>query len=775
VSHTPRHVSSRRIRRLLSLVVIAAFAAWRPAVAGAQRAARPAAGIRGVVLDSASGLPVIAAEVRLVEAHRVERTHDDGRFEFPDLPVGRHTLTARRIGYRLLSKTIALQAGQQDEVRLLLQPAAVELAPSVVTGALTERAGDEVLSPTAVLSGAALDRTLEATLAASLQSQPGVSVTSISPATARPVIRGLSGDRIVVLEDGQRPGDLSAMSGDHAVTIDPLTAHQIEVVRGPMSLLYGSSALGGVVNVVREEIPVSRPDRAHGALSVQAASVNRGASVGGHGVASRGPLAVRLEGSARGANDTQTPVGRLVNTGVQEVSLSAGASIIGNWGHAGASYRFYDNSYGIPGGFVGGHDRGVDIEMRRHTLRGAADLHVERGPVSNLAATGTFTDYHHTEFEPSGAAGTTFAQAFFVGELTARHTSVGPIALGAAGVRAQYRDITTGGTLRTPSTYDVSLAGFLVEEFGTGPLRLQGGLRYDWARYVPRERTFIDVGGVRVPVRPRRFGAISASLGVLYEATSGVRFGASVNRAHRTPDFVELYSNGPHLAANAFIVGDPELSQETGLGIDVFARVSRGPVNAEIAAFRNVLSDFIFESSRGRAEVGPQGGRPRFQYTNEGALFAGAEARVDWSPSRSIVLDATVSYVRARFTGARDSLPVITATDTTFVAASSSPPFIPPLNGQLGVRLDRTRWFAGAGARFAARQDRLGDFEDPTAAYLVPNANVGIRIVRGSNLHTLTLRVDNAFDREYRDHLSRIKAIMPEPGRNLSLLYRLTF
>ena len=134
-----------------------------------------------------------------------------------------------------------------------MTPAAVELAASVVTGTLSARSGEEVLSPTSVLSGAELDRRLANTLAGSLQSQPGVSVTSISPSTARPVIRGLGGDRILVLEDGQRPGDLSAMSGDHAVTIDPLTAQQIEVVRGPMSLMYGSSALGGVVNVVREE------------------------------------------------------------------------------------------------------------------------------------------------------------------------------------------------------------------------------------------------------------------------------------------------------------------------------------------------------------------------------------------------------------------------------------------------------------------------------------------------------------------------------------------
>jgi iron complex outermembrane receptor protein len=767
--------SLRRVAGVLVLIPIAAlhFPGANPLIG--QVPASPAGSVTGVVVDSASGLPVIAAEVRLAELHRLERTHEDGRFEFRNVPAGQYSLTARRIGYGVVSRTITVAPSEAVDLRLAVTTAAVTLAPTVVTGALTERPGEEVLSPTAVLSGAALDRKLDATLAASLQSQPGVSISSISPSTARPVIRGLGGDRIVVLEDGQRPGDLSAMSGDHAVTIDPLTAQQIEVVRGPMSLLYGSSALGGVVNVVREEIPASRPDHLHGVLTAQGSSVNSGMTAGGLASTALGPLAARVEGSFRDAGDTRTPLGRMINTGVEELNVSAGASLLGNWGHAGGSYRYYANDYGIPGGFVGGHATGVDIIMRRHSARAESDLHLQRGPLTNVRATGIFTDYHHTENEPSGAIGTLFDQRISAGELIARHGAIGPLALGAIGVRAQARDILTGGSLKTPSTSDINLAGFIVEEVGSGVTRLQAGVRYDFARYEPKERTFIDVGGVRVPVRDRTFGALSGSLGLLHTAAEGVRVGVSLNRAYRTPDFNELYSNGPHLAANSFIVGDPNLSEETGTGVDAFVRVSRGAWSAEFAGFRNQLADFIFESSRGRAEIGPQGGRPRFQFTNEAAVFSGAEGRVEWSATPSLVFDATASYVQARFTSARDSIPEITATDTTFRAASKYPPFIPPLNGQIGARLDRTRWFAGVSGRFAARQNRRGDFEEATAGYVVPSVDAGLRLVRGSQLHTVTLRVDNALDREYRDHLSRIKEILPEPGRNMSLLYRLTF
>jgi iron complex outermembrane receptor protein len=495
-------------------VAVATVLVMTATPAGAQQP-RADGSIVGAVTDSASGLPIIAAEVRLTDDHRVDRTHANGSFEFSGLAAGRYVISVRRLGYREARQAVVVPASGVARVTILLRAAAVELSPTVVTGSLSERAGEELLSPTSVLSGSTLDRKLDATLAASLLSQPGVSVTSISPVTARPVIRGLGGDRIVVLEDGQRPGDLSSMSGDHAVTIDPLTARQIEVVRGPMSLLYGSSALGGVVNVIREEIPTSRPDRLHGALTVQGTSVNDGVSGGGYLTRGLGDLAVRAEASGRIAGNTRTPVGELVNTGVSELNLSLGAALTGERGHAGGSYRFYDNDYGIPGGFVGGHAQGVDISMRRHTIRVETDLHQAIGPFSAVKVTATATDYAHTEFEPSGSIGTTFGQDFFTGELTARHDAAGPLSMGAIGLRAQYRDIATGGSLRTPSTWDVSFAGFAVEEVGTGALRLQVGARYDWARYVPREATFIDVGGVRVPVRERRFGAVSGSLGVL--------------------------------------------------------------------------------------------------------------------------------------------------------------------------------------------------------------------------------------------------------------------
>jgi iron complex outermembrane receptor protein len=760
------------IHRFIRLAAAALVALCAAGPAAAQSAS---GGIRGRVVDAATGQPVAAAQLRIVPLGRGEVSHTDGVFHFHQLPGGTHTVVASRVGYAPAELRVDVQDGRVAEVELRLSPSALELAPVVVTGTAGARRSDEVLSPTTAISGARLERELGATVAGTLVNTPGVAVTSMGPATARPVIRGLSGDRVLVLEDGQRPGDLSSTSGDHAVAVEASTARQLEVVRGPMSLLYGSSALGGVVNVVREEVPTRPSEHPHGAALVQLGSVDRSAALGAFSTAGMGRLALRAEVSARTSADVRTPLGTLANTEARTLGFSGGAAYVGGWGHAGASYRFYDNDYGIPGGFLGGHARGVDIRMRRHAVRGETEWRPSAGPFASVRATAGFSDYRHTEREASGAVGTVFGQEMAAAEVTARHDAWGVLSQGALGVRGQYRDIATGGSLRTPATYDWTLAGFAVEELGAGPLRVQLGARYDFARYVPREQTTIGAGGERIPVRPRTFGSVSGSAGLLYDLGGGVRAGASLARSYRTPDFNELYSDGPHLAAGTYDVGDPELRQETGLGVDAFVRVTRPGLRAEAAAYRNRLDGYIFPSTRGRVEQGTVAGIPRAQYTNEDAVFSGLDGEAEWEAVPGLVLEGTASYVRARFTSERSPIPVIAETDTTFIAASRHPPLIPPLLGRVGARWERGAWWTGAAVRFAGRQARTGDFETPTDGYAVGEWSAGVRLRRGARLHSIVLRVDNVADVEYRDHLSRVKEIMPEPGRNVSLLYRLTY
>lgn len=731
--------------------------------------------IAGRVVAARDQRPIQLALVRIVGAHLQDYTHADGGFVLSRVPPGVHRVLVSAIGYKAYAADLTVAAGDTVRVQVALDESVLQLEELVSTGTIGARSRDEALSPTSVVAGATLDRQLDGTVAATLRHEPGVAMSGISPATAQPVLRGLSGDRVVILEDGLRPGDLASTSADHAISVDPLTARRIEVVRGPMSLLYGSSALGGVVNVIRDEIPTSLPDAVHGVVSGQASSVNRGGTVGGYTTFAAGRLGFRLEGSLRGAGDTRTPVGRLVNTQATAIDASGGASYIGRRGHAGLSYRFFDSDYGIPGGFVGGHESGVDIAMRRHMVRAAAELHPGGNRWESIEANAGLTAYRHTESEPSGAVGTRFRQTFLTARVVGRHRGVLGATNGAVGVMGQYRLIRTGGTLRTPSTADFSAATFAVQEYGDGPIRFQAGLRYDVAHYRPRPGGSIAVGGTRIPIRPRTFGSVSGSMGALVEVADGVRVGASLARAYRTPDFNELYSDGPHLAANSYDVGDPSLESESGLGLDAFVRLDRSWARVEVAVFRNALGNYVFPSSRGRAVIGRQGGRPLFQYTNERARFAGAEGTLALPLAARLVLEATASYVAGRFTSARAPIPVIDPPDTTFVTASVHPPLIPPVFGTLEIRYEQPSFFVGGGVRWAGAQRRVGDFETRTAGYVVGDLHAGVRLLIGAQHHAVTLRIDNLTDREYRDHLSRIKEIMPQPGRNVSLLYRVAF
>src|SRR5690606_27013595 len=302
---------------------------------------------------------------------------------------------------------------------------------------------------------------------------------------------------------------------------------------------------------------------------------------------------------------------------------------------------------------------------------------------------------------------------------------------------------------------EYGLAAYLVDErspsFLPSRVRLQIGARYDWRRVEPERGGVTDIGTIRT----RDFGALTASAGALYDLADGITLGASVSRAFRTPNANELFSEGPHLATYSYEVGNPDLEEETGLGVDVFLRIARERLRGEVAVFRNGIDDYIY--ARNTGELSPTG-LPVYQHVNGDAVLTGFEGSAQWRVSREFVVEGTVSYVRG----------TLTATDEPL-------PQIPPLQGRVGARYETERFFVALGWKGAARQDRVGEFETPTDGYGVFDASAGVRWSVGGQLHTLTLRVDNITNEVYRDHLSRIKEIMPQAGRGANLLYRVNF
>jgi iron complex outermembrane recepter protein len=736
--------------------------------------------IIGTLRDQETGNPVAGAQVRLREMRRTELSQADGRFHFLDVRPGRYTLTVERVGYAPADRSVTVTADQTTTLVMELRPTALELAGVVVTGARAERGAGEVYQPTSVIGEAELRRRLATSLAATIAHEPGIHQQYNGPAASQPVIRGMGGDRVLVLEDGHRTGDLYATASDHAVSIDPLTAERIEVLRGPAALLYGSSALGGVVNVIREDVPRSLPERVGGTVSLQGESVNRGTTVGVAARAPVGRVAIRAEASRRQAGDTRTPLGTLESTGIGGVNVAGGASVVSSWGYAGVAYRENHLDYGVPGEFAGqqipgAHAGGVDIETVRRSGRLEVGHLSGLGILSALELSASLVHYLHDEIEGHGGEGETFFGARFDqlsggAELTMRHDHVDHLFLlgGAAGLEFRGKDLRTQGSAPgTRSATENNVAVFVYEEFGGGPFRLQAGLRYDWTRVSPYFNDPIVVGDRAVPVTERTFGSFSGSLAGLIDITPHWTTGINVARAFRRPAIEELFSDGPHLADFSYDIGNPALDPEVGLGVDVFVRGALPRLAVEGSVFANHLSNYIYYEATG--ELDPRFRRyPVFQARGDDARFVGAEGRVQWEAARYLVMDATVSGVRATRTATDDPLPDI-----------------PPVTASARVRYDTQRWFAMAGWDAAAAQNRVprgipinGETvhpQQPTAGSGLLNAGFGLRWTAGDRLHSVTLRVDNVLDTEWRDHLSRIKDVAPQPGRNVQLLYRLSF
>ena len=744
--------------------------------------------VEGRVIDAEAGTPVAGVVVHVEDPRRHEVTHGDGEFHLTGLPAGAYTVLFERVGYATRALDIDVAVGQTVQLDVELVAAPVELEGVVVTATMGGRQSDDALRPTSVVTGRDLQRQMDASLAATLDAEAGVAVASMGPAPARPVIRGLSGDRVLILEDGQRVGDLSASSPDHAVALDPITAERIEVVRGPAALFYGSNALGGVVNVITEEIPATLPDRVQGSATLQGRSASEGVAGEASVALPIGRMALSAGAAYREAGELTTPLGDIENTATTTLDGALGAAWVNGWGHAGASVRFFDTEYGIPGDAAAGHEHGVTVEMDRLAARGQMHWTRAAGPFDHVELNAKATRLDHREIEEEGHEGTVLGLRTHVLELVGRHSGTGSFDRGAIGVRVQQNDYAADrgheeeehdheAAALDVDEWDAAL--YALEEMDAGPFQVQVGGRFDFARRDPVSGP-VELAGLAVDARD--YANFAGSVSGLYRVLEWARVGVALTRAFRTPSSDELYSEGPHLASYTFEIGNPELEAEVGHGVDVFVRMDRPSLRGEVAGFWNRIDGYVYPRNTGAIDDESQ----LFVYrsTNTEADFRGAEAALRWNPLEHVALDGSVSYVRA------DNLEL-----------DEPLPLIPPLQADVALRYERTTWFAQAGWHAAAEQDRVPtrpalpaaavgycDQTDgaagcrpvspefvPTDGYSTFSLTAGIRWFTWGALNSVTLSVENLSDVVYRNHLSRIKQLMPEQGRSVNLIYRASF
>ncbi len=740
-------------------------------LAGSTVAQQVASGtIEGRVITH-RGETVPDARVRLVDLRRTADTAADGTFSFAGLAAGSYLLEAESRRFGKTVRRVELGSHQTVAVDLVID-LGTHTEEIVVTASAEARSQLELSSPTTIVSGEELALQMQPSLGETLSQQPGINSTYFGPGASRPVVRGITGDRVRILDSGLGVGDASSTSPDHAVAIDPLSAERIEVVRGPSTLLYGSSAIGGVVNVLSERIPQSRAEsRLSGTVDLRTGSVAEersgaikldggsgnwawhadvlGRKTGDYdipGFAQSRALRLANAESEAGAEATTQEHGTLSNSDVKTQGGGAGVTYFAaDRGFLGVAFSGLSSNYGIPGG----DNSRIDSTQRRVDLDG--QITRPCGLFQGLRLRLGSSRYAHDEIEAGGEVGTTFRNNALEGRLELVQKRRGKLR-GSWGAQFRSRELEAiGEEAFIPPNKTTSLSIFAFQEVEFSSLSFQLGLRYE------SQDNSARVAAADVTLPKRSFSGVSSSLGAVWRPLEGYAVAASLARSTKLPNSEELYTRGAHVATRSFEFGNPNLGKETSTGADLSLRKTSGHVNGELTLFLNRFDDFIFQRFTGEEEDN----LPVVVATQADATFYGAEFQ-----SRFGLYESGSNHLDLRLFG-----------DLVRAELDSGPnlPRIPAARYGLGLHFHNQRFHARAEVHRTTDQDRIADHETTTDGHTLINASFGYRFFAGNQVYDLLLRATNLSNAEARSHTSFLKDRVPLPGRGVSLGLRLTF
>lgn len=668
---------------------------------------------------------------------------------------------------------------------------APELSEVVVTASPLRESALEIAQPTTIVQGDTLVRERGVTLADSLATVPGVSSTWFGPQASRPVIRGQSGERVQIYEDGGESLDVAALSNDHAVTVDPLIADRLEVLRGPATLLYGNGASAGIVNVVSERIPqraLNVPFK--GAIEIRGDEALEERAVaakftGGnerwvfHGdafkrdtddvqVADFGLSKAARESGEFTDEEIEASRGKIANSASDLQGGSFGISRVGERGFIGVSVSRFETAYGIPGpgeeeaeeevptveksnervraALSSGEAGGVSIDMLQTRYDLAAEWRPESAAINAVRVRATRNDYEHAEVEPSGEIGTQFDQKGFDARVNIDHAEW----LGWRGTFGfQVRDIdfvAEGAEAFVPPSKTQNFGAFLFEERDFGRLTLELGARLEQQEVEP------DNGAT-----PYDDSFVNLAAGAIWRLTDTWRTAVNVTSTKRHPSATELYADGPHLAVRRFEIGDETLREERANTLDVSLRHQSAGSQFSITAYVADYSDYIYANPTSEVEDG----LPVVRFVQEDARFVGLEA--EWQlPSVAFGTGKLESRLMADLTRGE-------------LDAGGDLPQIPPMRFGAEFRYALARLSAGISAVYNAKQDDVANNELPTDSFTLLGADVSFRTPLADRELLVYVRGSNLLDEDARRHASPLKEFAPLPGRSVGLGVRFEF
>ncbi|WP_199232579.1 TonB-dependent receptor [Caulobacter sp. D5] len=638
-------------------------------------------------------------------------------------------------------------------------PTDTAVSQVVVTAAPYAVSLDTVTSSVNVLTRDKLDTAPPAGLGDVLNGLPGLRSTFYGPGASRPVIRGLAGPRVMVLQNGVGQVDASSLSPDHAVASDPAEASRIEVLRGPSTLAYGGSGIGGVVNMIDDRVPASRAENGvEGRIAASASSVDDGWGVSGAAKFNAGPLVFAVDADRRRSDDYSVPTSpvssRLAardgltvdpektvrNTDVEMDAYGAGVSYVHDKGFFGLSVKRTDTTYGVPYEQIlapidpdAEGPVSIHLQQTRYDLRGEQEL--DNPWFEKVRVSIGHADYEHAEVSvEDGEVGTRFLSDGTEGRVELVHREHDGHQ-GAIGFQALSRSFEAIGDEAFVPSVDIKEYGvFTLQRLDRGDWGVDAGLRF-------------DTRSLETATQKRDFDNVSASLGVFYKPAEHQFYALTLSRNGRAPTEFELFADGPHPGTGGYEKGDDSLDSETVTSLEGTYRWTGARLRVEGHLWGAWYDNFIEEAPTGAEEDN----LPVFQYYQTGAKFHGAELEVGWNAWRSgeqaVRLEGVADYVRG-------------STDL------GAPARIPPWSVTGRAIWTVSRVESELEVRHVAEQDRVATYELPTDAYTVVNLKVTVKPFADEPLR-LFLEGRNLTDEEVREHASFLKDIAPSPGRSI--------
>ena len=761
---------------------------WLALLVPSSAAAQEPWSLLGTVVDSITGDPIVGAQVRWVEEDRDFLTGELGRFIIPDVHLPVVTLSVAALAHRSLTTEVTSE-GPGTTVVIELPQEAVELSGLLVE---LNRARVEpdlrVAQSTTRLGRYEITRDRGQTLGETLRGIEGVSVIQYGPSVAKPVVRGLHSQRIVVMNDGVRQ-EGQQWGGEHAPEIDVFAVNEIEVVRGPGSVEYGSDALGGVLRI--EPAPPPYRSGLGGEVALNSFTNNRqfaGSVMIEHGTVDLpvvGTIGARVRVSGRKSGDAATADYNLTNTGFTELNVGAAVGAERPWGDIELDYSRFDTDIGLyKGAHVGNFEDllrameegpvptefGYDIDNpRQEVTHDAFRLHghIHTHEVGHIEGSYGFQLNRRREYDNHGPLANRAEPAFGLDlythtlETRFEHEGFAGVSgtLGFSGMRQG--NISTGKAFLIPQYRLYTGAVYLSEQADFGWAALSGGLRYEyrWQRVFE----FTDAG-IDVPDETKTYDGVAGSLGLTVPVGATWSLSASTGRAWRAPNVNERYSQGIHHGTAQYELGDRTLVSERTWNVDATVKRAGDRLGLQVSAYRNAVWDYIYLEPRAPV-LSIRGAYPAFTFQQTDAVLLGAEATVTTRPLRGLELYTSGSIIR----GTDD------ATDEPLYD-------MPADRFVFGTRLDLpgAQWvdqpFLDLSLTVVREQTRVPEgtvYALPTDGYQLVDLELGASRLRLAGRPVeVGLEVRNLFDTAYRDYLSRYKLFVDDLGRDIVLRVR---